>query len=456
MKWAYKSLLFALLVTVSSCNDTNQLGLLIQPEGDKIALRMDTFTVQTFNGYIDAISAQCDTSSMSLGEVYDAKYGTTKAELLVQLAPPVGYQFAPDSLNPTPDSLVLYMYYHSWFGSKTAPLELSIYELNKEPLVYDQLYFSNLNIADFTDQSILMGKRVVTSVDQTLPDSVLQDKNYQPSFRYKFSNEQLQRFFNIPKSAYTSQEAFAQHFKGMYITSKYGSSTMLYCNQIDLKLFYHYTYKKDGKDTVVNTSIVYPANKEVRQLNKFSHSDVLANTSLEDSVVYVKGPAGMFPRVVLPMGDIRRKVRSELATKLFNVNSAMLVVEATELQTESGALPVPKYITLIKQSKITDFVRENHIPQTYDSIAVLGTYDSTNKNYVFDLSYFLNYEIPLQSLNDKSDETLELLLVPSTVVLNSAGAITHIRSMRKLGAVTLRSGSNPNSPMRMKVIYSGF
>lgn len=456
MKWAYKSLLFAVLVAVSSCNDTNQLGLLIQPEGDKIALRMDTFIVQTVNGYFDAISAQCDTSSMSLGEVYDAKFGTTKAELLVQLAPPVGYQFAPDSLNPTPDSLVLYMYYHSWFGSKTAPLELSIYELNKQPLVYDQLYFSNLNIADFTDQSILMGKRVVTSVDQTLPDSVLQDKNYQPSFRYKFSNEQLQRFFNIPKSAYASQEAFAQQFKGMYITSKYGSSTMLYFNQIDLKLFYHYTYKKDGKDTVVNTSIVYPANKEVRQLNKFSHSDVLANSSLEDSVVYIKGPAGMFPQVVLPMGDIRRKVRSELATKLFNVNSAMLVVEATELQTESGALPVPKYITLIKRSKITDFVQKNHIPQTYDSIAVLGTYDSTNKNYVFDLSYFLNYEIPLQYLNDKPDETLELLLVPSTVVLNSSGAITHIRALRKLGAVTLRSGSNPNSPMRMKVIYSGF
>ena len=164
----------------------------------------------------------------------------------------------------------------------------------------------------------------------------------------------------------------------------------------------------------------------------------------------------MFPRVVLPMGEIRRKVRSELATKLFNVNSAMLVVEATELQTESGALPVPKYITLIKRSKITDFVQKNHIPQTYDSIAVLGTYDSTNKNYVFDLSYFLNYEIPLQYLNDKPDETLELLLVPSTVVLNSSGAITHIRALRKLGAVTLRSGSNPNSPMRMKVIYSGF
>ena len=157
MKRAYKLVLFAVLaLVVSSCNDTEQLGLLLQPEGDKIALRMDTFTVETQNAYVDAISAQCDTSSMALGEFYDAKYGSTKAELLVQLAPPVGYKFAPDSLNPTPDSLVLYMYYDSWFGSKTSPLELSIYELNKQPLVYDQTYYSNLNVADFTDQSVLM------------------------------------------------------------------------------------------------------------------------------------------------------------------------------------------------------------------------------------------------------------------------------------------------------------
>lgn len=456
MKRAYKLVLFAVLaLVVSSCNDTEQLGLLLQPEGDKIALRMDTFTVETQNAYVDSISAQCDTSSMALGEFYDAKYGSTKAELLVQLAPPVGYKFAPDSLNPTPDSLVLYMYYDSWFGSKTSPLELSIYELNKQPLVYDQTYYSNLNVADFTDQSILMGKRMVTSVDQTLPDSVLNDNNYNPLVRYKFSKEQLDRFFAIPHSAYASEEQFAQYFKGMYITTKYGASTVLYFNQIDLKLFYHYTYNKNGKDTIVNTSIVYPANKEVRQLNKFSHTDVLA-TTISDSVVYAKSPAGMFPSVTLPIGQIRRKVRSEIGSRLFNVNSAMLVVEATELQTGTLAIPVPEYMTLIRRSKIEEFVTKNHIPQTADSIAVLGTYNSKTKSYVFDLSYFLNSEIPPHYVNDNTDETLDLLLVPSSVVLSSSGTITSVRALRKMGAVTLRSGTNANSPMRLKVIYSGF
>ncbi|HPW89793.1 MAG TPA: DUF4270 domain-containing protein [Paludibacteraceae bacterium] len=456
MKRAYKLVLFVVLVVlVSACNDTEQLGLLLQPEGDKILLRLDTFPVQTQNGPAIPISAQCDTSSMALGEFYDAKYGSTKAELFIQLSPPVGYKFAPDSLNPTPDSLVLYMYYNKWFGSKTSPLELSIYELNKQSLQYDKTYLSDLNVSDFTDQSILMGKRMVTSVDQTLSDSILEAENYYPVVRYKFSKEQLDRFFNIPHSAYTSQDQFAQHFKGMYITTKYGASTVLYFNQIDLKLFYHYTYKKNGKDTIVNTSVVYPANKEVRQLNKFSNTEVSAS-EISDSVVYVKSPAGMFPRVTLPIGQIRTKVRGEIGNRLFSVNSAMLVVEATELQTGDLAMPIPEYMTLIRGSKIDDFVTKNHLLQMSDSVAVLGMYNSKTKSYVFDLSYFLNSEIPPHYTKDKTDETLELLLVPSSVSLNSSGAITSIKPLRKMGAVTLRSGTNTESPMRLKVIYSGF
>ena len=173
-------------------------------------------------------------------------------------------------------------------------------------------------------------------------------------------------------------------------------------------------------------------------------------------MVYAKSPAGMFPCVTLPIGQIRRKVRSEIGSRLFNVNSAMLVVEATELQTGTLAIPVPEYMTLIRRSKIEEFVTKNHIPQTADSIAVLGTYNSKTKSYVFDLSYFLNSEIPPHYVNDKTDEKLELLLVPSSVVLSSSGTITSVRALRKMGAVTLRSGTNANSPMRLKVIYSGF
>jgi hypothetical protein len=111
---------------------------------------------------------------------------------------------------------------------------------------------------------------------------------------------------------------------------------------------------------------------------------------------------------------------------------------------------------LIRGSKIDDFVTKNHLLQMSDSVAVLGMYNSKTKSYVFDLSYFLNSEIPPHYTKDKTDETLELLLVPSSVSLNSSGAITSIKPLRKMGAVTLRSGTNTESPMRLKVIYSGF
>lgn len=454
MKWANNWLLFAVLLGAVACDDTGNTGLIIQPEQDQIQLFTDTFGVQATNAYVNAISAQCDTTSMLLGEVYDKKFGTTKAELLVQLSPPIGYEFAPDSLNPTADSLVLYMYYSSWFGSSISPLELSIYEINKQSLVYDKVYYSNLNIADFTDESILMGKRTITSVDQTLADSVLTSDDYYPLFRYVFSTEQLNRFFNIPHAAYASQEAFDNYFKGLYITTKYGASTMMYFNQIDLKLFYHYTYNKNGQDTIVNTSIVYPANKEVRQLNKISHFDLEDNLTLEDSVFYVKAPAGIFPQVQFPIGAIRHKVKGQLGDKLFNVNSASLIAEATEIDESDMAMPIPTYMLLIKASKVADFITQNHVPISRDSIAVLATYDSDDQNYVFDMSYFLDYEVRRDENN--FTEVDELVMIPVSVTLNSSGSITSVRAQRKVGAVTLRSGFNNDSPLRVKIIYNGF
>ena len=104
--------------------------------------------------------------------------------------------------------------------------------------------------------------------------------------RCKLRNEQFDRYFNVPESAYAALESFTDLFKGMYITSTYGSSTMLHLLQIDMKLYYHYTYEKMGKDTMVNASIVYPANQEVRQLNKFVHNNLQEIMKPRDSVNY--------------------------------------------------------------------------------------------------------------------------------------------------------------------------
>ena len=165
MKIAKSILLILSIIIITSCDQTTSVGIQIQPQEDQIIVACDTFHINSVNYYPEAISAQADT--MILGEFYSAKYGSTKAELFIQLAPPIGYKFPDDAKNPNPDSLVLTMLYKTWFGSAYSPLELSIYEINKKSIDYYTQYFSNLLPGDYCDSSILMGKRIATTIDCT-------------------------------------------------------------------------------------------------------------------------------------------------------------------------------------------------------------------------------------------------------------------------------------------------
>lgn len=446
------NIFFAMALLLAACTDTSQTGLVVQPDDDKVALFIDTFGVASRDYHAHAISAQCDTSAMTLGEFYSERYGSTKADLLIQFAPPVAYEFPPDSLNPTPDSLVLFMYYNKWFGSENAPLEISIYEINKQAIDYNTTYYSDLNVADFTDQSVLMGRRTITSIDQTLPDSVLDDDTYLPVFRYKFSDEQLQRFFALPHEAYESLEAFNNEFKGLYITTKYGASTMVYFNQIHMRLFYHYSVKRDGVDATINTSIIFPSNREVRQLNRFEHSELPSESMAADTMVRVKAPAGIFPHMSIPVGDIRKHINDRVGDALYNVNSAVLVAEAVAAETEKYPLQPPSALVLVRQSHIDEVISGRYEPQLYDSVASVALYDSVAKSYTFDLAYMMTYEVRPEYGKTNDDETFVVM----PVEYYTSGSSSYIIPSRRLGGVCIRSASNGLSPLSLKMVYNGF
>ena len=94
LKYLVCCILFS--VILYSCKKANSLGLEIQPQDDKIATSVDTIHLQSTDYLYSAVSAQCiDSMSMILGEYYNDKYGMVKADLVVQFAPPVNYEFPP-------------------------------------------------------------------------------------------------------------------------------------------------------------------------------------------------------------------------------------------------------------------------------------------------------------------------------------------------------------------------
>lgn len=458
MRKIYRSIIavFAVLMLMACSGNSNSVGIEIQPDVDAIHSVFDIFSLTSRDVEAPPVSAQCDTSSMLLGNYYNNRYGGTKAELLVQFMPPEGYEFPSEAYNPQPDSLIMVMTYNGFCGSFNEPFELAVYEMNKGHIEYNRQYLSDLNVDDYCDRSILMGKRLATSIDQTLTSEEIYDEDFQPYISYKFSQEQLERFFNMPRDVYESREKFLEEFKGVYITPTYGQSSMLYLREIYLQLYYHYTYKKNGEEKVVSTYITYPASHEVRQLNIISHPNREQFLNKIDSVNVMKAAGGIYTEVEIPIGEIRRRIHDSIGDKTLMMNGALLSFEITDQHLAARSMPMFSYLLMLPSDQVEDFVKTNTLPNTFDTAMVVGYYSQIpQQEYQFDLSYFLAKRI--RSNPYDYDEVLKMTVLPISATQSSTSStgITAIRPMKQLSAASVRSPRNGYSPMRLEISYSG-
>ena len=464
MRLKYLGCCILLSVILYSCNKANSLGLEIQPQDDKIATSVDTIHLQSTDYLYSAVSAQCiDSMSMILGEYYNDKYGMVKADLVVQFAPPVNYEFPPAAYNVQPDSLVLFMFYRSYFGSDSEPMELSIYELNKSTPDYHTQYLTDFNPSQFLDinQSQLLGRKTITAVDYSISAKERESKSYVPTVKYYFSDTEKQRFFNIPHSAYKSVGDFINNFKGLYITTSYGKSTLLYLFEIDLKLFYHYSYKTktaSGKDTTqtVNTFVNYPAGKDVRQINRIVRSGLAEKLNKRDSVNYLVSTSGAYPKITMPLGRIRERIESKMPGKAIRdifINSAEIVFEPTEVDFSKKAIPSPATLLIIPESEVENFIKTGSKKAYKNDDAQVIKYSSAKKSYAADVSRLLNKKLKDKTVTDTS---IDYLLIPVDIYTDSNGEVIEYRITKRFAAAVIRSGKNAYSPLRLTMVYSGF
>lgn len=477
MKQLLTSVLLCMALLVA-CKDNNaNLGNTIKPRGDSIYVCTDTFHLQTSNYFVDSAFLQNDT--LLLGEVYSQAYGSTKADILFQVAPPINYQFPKTDTESikeaTPDSMVMYIYYHTWYGSGNSPLEFCLYEVDKKSIDYSAPYFSNIDIDEYVTVSDanLVGKKVMTPVNYSLPDSVLSDTTYIPSIRYHLGKQYAEHIFNLPQEAFASIEAFQEHFKGFYLTTDYGSSTMLHLAQIDFRLYYHYirTYQLDGEQhtDTVSTWVNFPVNGEVRQLNRIVHDDIAnvkANLNAIDSLCFIKSPCGIYTDVTIPIGKILSRVDNTISTsKMLSINSAEFKLEIVNDNAVASQLGCPEYLLLVNKTNLTDYFVNKYVPTSMDTTAVIGYYDEKTSSYNFDIAYLLNAKLKQRNLlAQQSDATpilsesdvLNMVALPIDAQLSNNTYITAVEPLFKVTGFAIRSGKNSLSPAKINIIYSGF
>ncbi len=474
--------LCALVCAWTSCkNDVANTGQSVLGEEDAIIVLADTFSFSSRIDSCAAIISQAD--SFLLGEL-ETDYGLLRASILTQLACPEGYHYPADFSVDSVDSICLFMYYSSWVGDANSPIAVNAYMLDKKTFRYSSTYPTDLNIDDYCsrDKSILCNHRIVVASEKL--DSVQNSSGkYIPMVRMRVNDDFTREFASI--QSFDDQAAFNELFKGLLIETSFGSSTMLNVTDIALGVYYHFSYNKAGRDTVVNDMKAFYANSEVRTVNHLYYQDKaqwldeLKQDS--DTYNYIIAPAGVYTRMSFPMAQIADSIIVQMRDPVTGdtikrpyVNKAQVRVSVENVFSGSKSeitrndwLQPSNYMLLIKESSMERFFAEKELPT--DTCALLGqlTQDkdadgNTIYYYSYDMSDFISNWVRDRMLPENqrkyaSDESiLNMLLVPVSVGTSTSSSTTVVSSVRQQQTMSATKIKSAKNGMQLEMVYSGF
>lgn len=409
--------------------------------------------------------------SFLLGECNSPGYGTLKADLLTQFACPIDAIY-PDSCEL--DSVCLFLYYRTWYGNGDAPLRINAYEIDSEPLCYDSLYTSDVDIQRFVSpasraKSVLERPYVLSAAH---PDYGTVSNTYN-GVAIKLTDEYARKVFETRD--FSSQQAFQQKIKGLYITTDYGTSTILYINNVSLVCYFHYTYKISAhSDTyaVLRDSRIFPANSEVRQVNHYTYPDVSSvrqRLCQSTDTNYIISPANLYACLKIPVEAMRQSIGRRTVMKRPYINLASLEVDVlnypnTELDAHAADWAHPaKSMMLIKESAFSTFFKSHQLPSDTcaicsDLITSVDSTDTYRNYYAFDLSKIFSKQVRDSSV---FVDTLRMLLVPVSLTYTasqysaSTQTVSEVHIEQSVTLTEIRSALDAHMPMDVELVYTG-
>ena len=467
-------LLLVFVVCLCSCEgDASNAGASALGNEDQIRVKADTFAVSSVLKKSTAISLSPD--SFLLGEC-DTHFGTIKADLLAQMACPVGFEY-PDSImvagqsvatNPEVDSVYLYLYYENWYGDGMAPLGITVHEMDRATLDYDTRYPNDTLLSTFcsmADSTRISEQMRIVYAQQPTDSVYITDDNYMPCVRVKLSSDFAKRFFAIKD--FSSQEAFNQQFKGLYISTEFGGSTVLYVKEISMAVYYHFSYPRSNRDSVVNDMKMFYVNSEVRQINRYMYPDrdqIISDLQQTDWN-YVISPANIYTCLSVDMSTVFDRMRQQLGEEedyRVYVNRANLTIDVLVEESESDRprdhwdTPAT-HMLLVQEDKMESFFAKNELPS--DTTAVLASL-ATSVDSLSNVSYYYSYDLSglfTHLLRNNEQGELRFVLVPVSVkTASGSSTVLSVRPMQTISATYIRSSKDNEYPMDIEMVYSGF
>ena len=446
------------IIIMSGCDDNLSLvGNTLIPVTDKITAYADTFQIRASTIQRDSLFAK--TTNGLLGEYYDPLYGRLKSDYLCQFYCQDNFQFKGTPKNATIDSIYVALYYWT-IGDPNTPMQIRVYPVT-QPL--DKVFYTNVDPADYCDLTNELGSLVYTGYGGTVIDSTSTSSGtyYYRMLEIPLPMELGQKIYNEtinhPES-FKSQQAFNQFFPGIYVTTGYGSGNMLDIQATDIYIDYQSAEISESTDadTTIYYSEQFITTKEVIQLNRFENSDTEQLLAENDDFTFVKTPAGIYTRFILPSTEIKPVIEGRI------INNMIFNIKYMPNEDWPYSLSPPPFLLLMPEDSLSTFFQNRNVENNlttyisstqdqYPSGTTQGYTASTRTYYFHNIAGLLSYHIGVSP-----DEDLRLIVVPVSRITGSSSNYyytTEINNYLAPSGVKLRKD---NDLMKIIVVSSKY
>lgn len=441
-------LLLSLVVSCKKKDDDSVLGLDVQPENDLVGVTItDTVSVYLHTQKVDSVKSYNDQYKY-LGSNQDPVFGRTDASIYTNFSISNNLTNLSFGTNPVLDSAeMIIRYMGQSIGDTTTTLTYDVYVLN-EKLSSSVSYYTSSNIPkSYSKISTLTGrlKPRGSNICLVLP----LDKN--------FSEYILKTTSNL-----TNNTAFQNAYKGVYITtsnSALGGPGSGAIRRFDLDddasgvaLYYH---DNNSQSTRGQSFLFSFRGIDALRFNNIKHNYAAgANSNLFDQVngsgtsdtlkgnsnVYLNCFGGTRTKIYLPY------LKNFSDSQNVSISRAELIIKVDEITSPySVNYGYPAELALIAcGSDGTEELVYDQL-ETTDFVKYGGSYNATNKQYVFSIARQMQ-KIVTKDINNYGFYLVNALPNRSSV----------IRRDNRLQRVVLGGRSNLNYKAIFKVTYIKF
>jgi len=361
-----------LLSLVYSCEENpTSIGAGLLPGEDKANVYSRTdLELNLYTMYIDSVRSN-DTLYIA-GDYYSPYFGTTTAEIITQLN--LLYDWDEEEVI-TIDSVFLILTIQDYYGDTVTAPFLTLYEIS-ELLNKDSVYYSNKPVQH---------ERIITTValegiksDTTLkiPVSI--------AFGAYLLRDTSMLFIKSPPAGQPPTD-FRSFFKGLhYLLVSNTEASFMVLNPISSANGIQINYSTPTVARKTFNFVFSQKNAFYRRVTRDFTTAELGkeiqhiNDMVLDSMVYLQGHTGVFPRISIPQLDL---LKAELPLA---INKARLTIPAFLDGEDYTDLKVAKTLYLMYIDAAGNKVV---IPDM--NVGGVGRYNATKHEYTFDLAIFV-------------------------------------------------------------------